>query len=371
MRAIAIVGPLPPPSGGMANQTRQIARLLQEAGLRVELIQANRAYWPGWIAKVQGVRALFRLIPYLFALWRCAGRVDLYHVMANSGWAWHLFAAPAVWIARLRRKPVVVNYRGGAAEHFLAAQAFCVRPTLKAASAVMVPSRFLKEVFERYAVPARIVPNAVDLTRFRPAPRLPETAHLVVARNLEAIYDIATALRAFAHVRKALPQARLTIAGSGPLRNELETLSASLGIASAVHFTGQLDHAEMAALYGKASVLVNPARVDNTPNSLLEAMASGVPIVSTRVGGVPFLVEDGVSAVLVPPADAGALSDAVLRVLGDRPLAERLRAAGLEAAEGFSWDRVAPILFAVYDEVLVRGRAQPTTARVGSSADRS
>ena len=116
---IGLVGPLPPPSGGMANQTLQLAKLLGDEGAIVELIQVNPPYSPRWIERLKGIRAAFRLLPYLAHLWRAAGRVQLFHVMANSGWSWHLFAAPAIWIGRIKGLPVVINYRGGEAETFL------------------------------------------------------------------------------------------------------------------------------------------------------------------------------------------------------------------------------------------------------------
>jgi glycosyltransferase involved in cell wall biosynthesis len=354
---IGLVGPLPPPSGGMAGQTEQLARLLGAAGHGVEVIQVNAPYRPAWVGRFPVVRALFRLIPYLLRLWRSAPRNDLFHVMGNSGWAWHLHAAPAVWIAHVRRRPVVVNYRGGLAESFLAAQARWVRPTLKRASRVIVPSGFLQAVFASYQVPTEVVPNIVDLSRFRPAHRDPGRVHLIVTRNLEAIYDIPTALRAFVRIRAARPDARLTVAGSGPLRHELERLCAELGVADALRFTGRLDHAEMAGLYRSATLLLNPSRVDNMPNSLLEALASGVPIVSTDVGGIPFMVEDGVTAILVPPADPEALARAALRVLGDPELADRLRRAGLAAVQACTWDRVGPRLLEAYESCLGIPRA--------------
>jgi glycosyltransferase involved in cell wall biosynthesis len=350
--AIGLVGPLPPPSGGMANQTRQLARLLGEAGISVELVQVNRPYRPEWIGGLRGLRACFRLVPYLHSLWRCAGRVDLIHVMANSGWAWHLCAAPAVWIARLRSVPVIVNYRGGEAEVFLERQSRWVKPTLRHANSVVVPSGFLESIFRRFAVATEIVPNIIDLDRFHPRPSLPDGHHLVVARNLEDLYDIPTALRAFANVRTTHPDATLTVAGSGPKLAALQALCRELGIGDGVQFTGRLDNDRMAELYREASLVLNPSTADNMPISLLEALASGVPIVSTNVGGIPHLVEDGVNALLVPPREPTAMAAAALRVFAEPALASSMRRCGLDAASRYTWAQVRPRLFDVYARAL-------------------
>lgn len=349
---IGLVGPLPPPSGGMANQTRQLANLLKQEGAEVEIVQVNAPYRPQWIGKVKGVRALFRLIPYLLRMWRVAGQVQLFHVMANSGWAWHLFAAPAVWIGWLRRKPVIINYRGGEAASFFDRQFAWVSPTLTRATTVVVPSTFLEAVFNKRQVAVEIVPNVIDLSRFFPAPQKPGEFHLIVTRNLEDIYDIPTALRAFAIVRQQLPGAKLTVAGSGPKLADLQRLCDGMGIASSVCFTGRLENERVAELYRTADLMFNPSLADNMPISLLEAMASGVPIVSTRVGGVPHLVEDGRDALLVAPGDAPAMADAALSILRDEALAQRLVRSGIEVAKRYTWAEVKPRLFSVYARAL-------------------
>ncbi|MBS0593326.1 MAG: glycosyltransferase family 1 protein, partial [Proteobacteria bacterium] len=89
----------------MANQTRQLAELLAAEGARVQLVQTNAPYRPAWVGRLPVVRAGFRLVPYLYRLWRAAGSSRLFHVMANSGWSWHLFSAPAIAIASLRAVP--------------------------------------------------------------------------------------------------------------------------------------------------------------------------------------------------------------------------------------------------------------------------
>lgn len=358
---VGLVGPLPPPAGGMANQTRQLAELLSSEGARVSLVQVNAPYRPRWVERLTGMRAVFRLLPYLIRLWRCAGDVQLFHVMANSGWSWHLFAAPAIRIARLRGVPVLVNYRGGEAAAFLERSASSVRRTLGGSSLLAVPSGFLREVFARHDIASEVLPNVVDLSRFRFADRKRRDApHAVVTRNLEAVYDIATALQAFVHVRNAFPEARLSIAGEGPERESLSALAASLGIAESVRFTGRLDRDQVAALYRDADVMLNPSRADNMPNSVLEALACGLPVVSTRVGGVPHIVRDGVSALLVAAGDHEAMAEALLRVLRDEALAARLAAAGRAEVQQYTWSRVRTRLGELYEHMLQPGDSRAT-----------
>jgi glycosyltransferase involved in cell wall biosynthesis len=178
------------------------------------------------------------------------------------------------------------------------------------------------------------------------------SAHLLVARNLEPLYDNTTAIRAFRLVQTHWPAARLTIAGSGPQEAELRQLVVDLGLQASVHFTGRLDRDAMAALYREADTMLNPSLADNMPNSVLESMASGVPVVSTNVGGVPYIVQDGVTALLVPPGDAQAMAAACLRLLDDADLWRRLQQAGLAEVQRYTWRQVAPVLAAHYRQAI-------------------
>lgn len=353
---IAIVGPLPPPSGGMANQCRQLVRLLRDEGLAVELVQTNAAYKPAWVAGIPVLRAFFRLIPYLTALWRAAGRNQLFHIFANSGWAWHLFAAPAVAIAQFRGIPVIVNYRGGNADPFLASAPRYVSRMLRGVAAVVTPSGFLRDVFAKYGIPATIIANIIDLTRFKQR----ETGfgdrppHLIVARNFEDIYDIPTAIRAFAGVCKRFPNARLTLAGTGPEREACERLATELGIRERIHFAGRIDNDRIPELYADADIAINPSTVDNMPISILEAYASGVPVVTTDVGGIPYIAEHEKTALLVPARAPEAMADAILRLLDTPSLAESLIANGLREAKSYAWPVVREHWTGLYRRLLTR-----------------
>lgn len=353
---IALVGPLPPSSGGMANQTVQLAKLLRNEGIEVELVQVNRPYHP-WVVSLKGLRAVFRLVPYLRHLSHACGKADLVHIMANSGWSWHLFAAPAIWIAHLRGTPVIVNYRGGEASSFFAKAFAWVKPSLDRVNMIIVPSGFLEAIFKKRGFIPEIVPNIIDFSRFFAVPaaadhKWTESPHLLVARNLEKIYDNATALQAFKIVHDAVPLARLTIAGSGPELAALQALTRTLQLEDAVTFTGRVNNQDMPQLYRNADIMLNPTLADNMPISILEALASGIPVVSTDVGGIPYLVQHEQTALLVAVGNPHAMADAVLSLLQHPDKAARLRQAGVELVSNYTWPHVRKRLLSVYAEVL-------------------
>jgi glycosyltransferase involved in cell wall biosynthesis len=338
----------------MANQTRQLAELLEGEGAVVTIVQVNQACRPRFVEKVRVLRALVRFIPYAARLWRVAGRTDLLHVMANSGWSWHLYAAPAICIARLRGTPSVVNYRGGEAETFLARSSPRVTKMMQLTSARVVPSGFLQRVFEQRGIESEVVPNIIDVERFKPASGEQSFGkyRIVVTRNLEAIYDIPMALRAFSLIVRAIPDASLVVAGSGPELKALRALAAELGIGEQVDFCGSLDRDQIAELYRSASLVLNPSRVDNMPNSVLEAMASGVPVVSTNVGGVPWILRHDINGLLVASGDYAAMATAAERVLTGEELASRLRTAALADIQPYTWPRIKQQWAAVYAAAL-------------------
>ena len=147
--------------------------------------------------------------------------------------------------------------------------------------------------------------------------------------------NVALLLRAFALVAKDVPEATLSVYGDGPERDELSRLAETLGIGAKTTFFGHVP--EAGARCGSFDVLAVPSSRESFGLAALEAMACGTPVVATRVGGLPELIIDGETGMLVPPEDARAMADALLAVLRDRELAARLGAAGrARAAADFS-----------------------------------
>lgn len=354
---VLLVGPIPPPAGGMANQTRQLGVLLRQSGAEVSLVAVNRPYSPKFVGRIPIIRAFFRLIPYFFDLYRQIKRADVVHLMANSGWSWHLFAAPAVWTAHWLNKPILVNYRGGHAEPFFAKSWKTVNVSLKRASHIIVPSAYLKDVFAEYQKVAEVVPNVLDETLFFPNEstenRDSDTPiRLLVTRNLEPIYDIPSAIHCLANVMQVYPKTRLFIAGSGPEYQSLVNLTEKLGVQDNVDFLGRLDSNRIADLYRESDFLLNPSTVDNSPNSVIEALACGVPVVTTNVGGIPRLVEDKYDAYMVEPRQPEQLAKGILQLMKDEKSRQTQIDNGLNTAKQFYWSNVSLKLLHAYTTAL-------------------
>ncbi|PYV08947.1 MAG: hypothetical protein DMG07_24340, partial [Acidobacteria bacterium] len=190
----------------------------------------------------------------------------------------------------------------------------------------------------------------IDQRRAREALGLaPDHAVILSIGRLSREKDQATLLRAFAELRRraAATPLVLVVAGDGPERERLAALASRLGMGAACRFAGHV--ADVRPLYSMASALVLSSRSEGTPNVLLEAMAARVPIVATAVGGVPEMLQDGVSALLVPPESPADLAAAVQRLLADPARAADLaRAARAVAAERYAPDRRRAALEQLY-----------------------
>jgi glycosyltransferase involved in cell wall biosynthesis len=217
------------------------------------------------------------------------------------------------------------------------------------ADAVVVASRAVAAILrERLNFPAdrlTVIPNGVEIP---PAPKA--AGDRVAALGvLEPVKGLDVFVRAAALLAARGTTSPFTVFGTGSLRVELERLSAELGLDGRMGFPGHVPSSEALE---QTAVLVMPSHMENCPNALLEAMAAGVPIVASRVGGVPELVDDA-CAELVPPGDPGALADAIERLLGDPALARRQAQAARARVEAhFTAERNAQAVLALYTRLL-------------------
>lgn len=223
--------------------------------------------------------------------------------------------------------------------------------------------RWLREDVRVPANRVSTIPNGVDLSRFargsreeaREALGLPPDAPVVcTVGRLDPVKDQVGLVRAFAGLLPAHPEAMLVIAGDGPFRDDLARATAELRVGDRVRMLGE--YRDVPGVLAAADVFTLPSIAEGMSNTLLEAMAAGLPAVATRVGGNPELVEDGVTGRLVPARDPGALREALAAYLDDPHLRAMHGKAGRQrAVECFSLERMCQDYTDLYRRLLPAG----------------
>jgi glycosyltransferase involved in cell wall biosynthesis len=284
---------------------------------------------------------------------------DVVHVFSASYFSFVLAPWPAVRVARALSKPVVFNYHSGEAPDHLARSAVA-RRTLRNADVNVVPSRFLQDVFARFGIPALVIPNIVDLDRFVFRDRRPLRPRLVSTRNFEPMYNVTCTLRAFQIVQRRFPDATLTVVGHGSQQSALQQLARELGLQH-VTFRGRVPPDAMPRAYDSADLYVQTPSIDNMPMSVLEAFASGTPVVSTDVGGVRAMLTDRVHGRLVPDNDHEAVAEAIIELLDDPARAVQLARQARAACEAYTWTATRDHWLDVYRSTLHRAEFADAT----------
>jgi glycosyltransferase involved in cell wall biosynthesis len=328
----------------IGGQSVQGALLLQyladQPGLQVSFQPINPAF-TGLLGSLQRVRYLRTLVnfpAYVFQLFRSISANDVIHIFSASYLSFVISQTPAILIARVLRKPILLNYHSGeAADHFRNWPSAV--KTLRLVQKIIVPSEYLVKVFQDFGLPAEAIANVVDLTAFRFDPRVQPRLRFLANRNFEAHYNVACVLRTFARIQSVFPEAELTVAGDGPERVALHALADELQLKN-VRFLGRVQPDSMPALYKDHDVWLNASNVDNMPLSILECFASGVVVVSTDAGGIPYMVTNVNTGMLVPCNDDAALANAALTVVRDVQLFRQLKQSALRECGKYSWDAV-------------------------------
>lgn len=342
---VLLVGPSLDILGGQAVQAQRLLNQLERTrGVAVRFLPVNPRL-PGPLRLLQRVRYLRTIVTttaYLLTLIPAVWRADVVHAFSAGYWSFLLAPAPALMVSALFGRASILNYRTGEAEDHLRRHGWFAKPLMRLADRIVVPSGFLVDVFARHGLDAFAIANVVEPAATPYRRREPLGPRFLSNRNLEPLYNVGCILRAFAIVQARMPEATLVVAGTGSEAVKLRAEAEAQGLRG-VTFVGAVAPSAMGALYDAADIYLNAPSVDNMPTSILEAFAAGLPIVSTRAGGIPYIVRDGENGLLVALDDHAAMAQASLLLLNNPSLAPRLTAtARAEVEQRYTWTAVMP-----------------------------
>jgi glycosyltransferase involved in cell wall biosynthesis len=350
---VALVAPSLRYVGGQAVQADLLLRLWQnDPDVNVSLIAVDPPLPRGlsWVESIPGLRTILREPIYFLHLWRGLKDVDVAHIFSASYWSFLLAPAPAWLFAKLRGTKTLINYRSGEARDHL--QRFrSGKFVLSRTDKIVTPSGYLVDVFREFGLSAAVVPNLVDLSQFRYRERNPLRPRLVCTRGFSYYYCVDVVVRAFAEVKKAYPDATLTLVGGGPLEADVRKLVGDLKLSDVV-FTGVASRQEIGKYYDRADIFINASRLDNMPVSVIEAFGAGTPVVTTSPESMPYLVEHERTGLLSPVGDVQALATNAVRLLREPELAARMAGDAFQESKKYNWDVVRGQWIGVYRELL-------------------
>ena len=293
----------------------------------------------GWsvITTSRRKNRVWRLLDMLATTIARRRRYSVAQVDVFSGPAF-VWAEAVVAVLRLLRCPVVLTLHGGNLPSFAARNSGRVERLLGSAVTVTAPSYYLKEQLSRYRPNVRVLPNGLDLALYPVVKRKQAAPRLIWVRALHRIYNPVLAVDVVSRLARSFPDITLHMVGPDKGDGSGEALAGhinELGMQGRVSVMGSIKKRDVPAALQWGDVFLNTTNIDNTPVTVLEAMACGLCVVTTNVGGLPYLLEDEKDALLVPPGDPEAMAAAVTRVLTEPDLANRLSVEGRKKAEGF------------------------------------
>jgi len=304
---------------------------------------------------------VLRIADMLFTAVRYRREYAAAQISVFSGPAF-FWAEAVAWTLRRLGKPYALTLHGGNLPAFARRWPGRVRRLLDSAKAVTSPSRYLIQAMKSYCPRLCYVPNAICVGNYAYRDHQPARLGLIWLRAFHEIYNPVMAVRVLSALLPEYPHVRLTMAGSDKLDGSFERTRAEVSamrLGGRVSFPGLVPKQDVPGVLSQNDIFINTANIDNTPVSVIEALACGLPVVSTNVGGMPYLLEHGETGLLVNPGDAEAMAGAIQLLVTTPGLASRLTRNGRKLVETFDWNVVIPLWRRLFDEVLAKTGSRP------------
>lgn len=321
-----------PSVGGISGQVGLLQKYLRAEGHTTDIFSTKASV-------LQRLLLPMRLL-------RVARSYDVLHIHCCSGWGF-LPAVVGVSVGRWLKKRLVLTYHGGGGEKFFDNHPKLVHHHLTRTDANIVLSGFLAKIFDKHKLPYTIIPNIIELDETQYRLRETLKPNFICTRAHEELYNIPCILRAFQKVLTELPEASLTLVGDGSQHEALAEMAKEMGLAN-VTFTGRVDNTEIYTYLDQADIFLSTPMVDNMPVSVLEAMNTGLLVISSRVGGVPYMIKNGANGLLFDSNDSDKLAELMLWSVENQTIAKAIIQQGHIEVKKYRWESIKDKLYDTY-----------------------
>lgn len=322
-----------PGSGGISVQVDKIHACMDVEGVDNSIFSTKGSLW----YRVKAFLKLFRI-----------GRgFDVFHIHTCSGGGF-VSAVMGILVGRVLKKRIVLTYHGGDGRRFFEKHTHFVRWFLCRTDANIALSGFIGGVFDDFGIPHVVIPNIIELDASRFKVREEIRPNYISIRTLSPVYNIECVLDAFEMVKKQIPEATLTIVGDGPSRAKLEKKVADMGLLD-VSFIGRVDNSEIYHYLDQADIMVSSPVIDNMPVSVLEGMNAGLLVISSNVGGIPYMIDDGVNGLLFESDNHEMLAEKMIEAAENSEQSKEMIWNARKRVNDYSWENIKDRLFEIYN----------------------
>ena len=319
--------------GGISGQVELLNRHLNEDGYLADIFSTK-----GSVAQRLGM---------LYHLLEKAQSFDILHIHCCSDWGFFP-AVLGISVGKILRKRIILSYHGGDAGVFFAKHPRFVKRWLLRTNTNIALSGFVGEEFAKRGIPYTIIPNILEFNEYQYHKRDIIHPDFICTRAHEPLYNIPCILRAFSIVQKQISEATLSLVGDGSQHEALMRLSEEMNLRG-VLFTGHVENNKIFDYLAKADIFLSAPRIDNFPVSVLEAMNAGLLVISSNVGGVPYLIEDGKTGYLFASNDEKALAERMLQAVTNQKESTQIISNAKKEVSKYSWSVVGDIIKRLYE----------------------
>ena len=336
---IALISEFPPPAAGMTILAEEFVSRFNDDGIAIQRIRTNpQLKYLSFFERIRGARSFIKWLIFLFDCRKIISS-DILHIFSSSGLNFWLFSVAPILIAKIFKTKIIIHYHGGGAKDFFQNRNKLLKFSFNNADSFVVPSGYLQSVFKDFGYDTKVIANFANVERFQYRQRESFNPVVISIRNLTPVYNIQCSVKAFSVLQSKYPEAKMYIIGDGPEKDVIIALVNKLSLEN-VEFIGNVANEKVPEYFDMSDILINSSNVDNMPGSIIEAFAAGVAVVSTDVGGIPYMVENKVTGLLCGINQFEALGNAMLQVVDNPQQSCQMTKNAMQQIKKLEWHMI-------------------------------